>query len=286
MRPLDLVLLHTFVQVIDSQGYTAAAERLHLAQSTVSAHIKRLEDIVGTALIDRNQRLPTPTAIGQRVLTHARNMLHQNTLAWQDIQEQRVEGQVRLGIPDDYLVYLPHVLAEFESQFPSVELQVHCGLSVNLVDMIKHKTLDLAITTRQPNSPGGEVLCQEETVWVGAQGFDVQKRSPLPLALSQDGYCVFRQRGIEALESAGIEWRQAYVSASLSGLTAAVKAGLAVTIMTPSMLSPSLKVLTLKDGLPTLPITEIALHLQPESELNEATKRLAGTIRQHIKNLH
>nr|WP_267959625.1 LysR family transcriptional regulator [Shewanella indica] len=43
-----MVLLKTFVQVIDSQGFTAAAEALHLAQSTISAHVKRLESQVGT----------------------------------------------------------------------------------------------------------------------------------------------------------------------------------------------------------------------------------------------
>lgn len=243
MRKLDLVLLNTFVQVIDAKGYTAAAERLHLAQSTVSVHIKRLENVVGVILIDRTHRTPTPTAIGERLLSHARSMLNLNTLAWQDISEQRLEGVVRLGIPDDYLIYIPKVLAEFESRFPEVELHVHCGLSVDLLDMLQNGMLDLAVTTRQPNSPGGEVLCQEKTIWVGSPNFDVRKRTPLPLALSRDGYCIFRKRGIEALDAAGIKWRLAYVSSSLSGLYAAVEAGLAVTILTPSMVGQGLKIL-------------------------------------------
>ncbi|MZI94715.1 LysR family transcriptional regulator [Vibrio sp. CAIM 722] len=283
-RPLDLVLLKTFVQVIDSQGFTSAADELHLAQSTISAHIKRLETQVGTSIIEKGQRTPVPTSVGLKLLVHARRLLSQNALAWQDIFEQRLEGVVRLGIPDDYLVYMPSVLSEFERRFPDVELQVYCGLSVELLDHMQSKMLDLAITTRQPNSPGGEVLCQERTVWVGAKDLDIQKRNPLPLAVSKDGLCIFRQRGIEALNSAGIPWRIAYTSASLSGLTAAVKAGLAVTILTPSMLTTGMSVLTASNGMPSLPMTEIALHIQPQAETNEATKRLADGIRKHIRS--
>ncbi|PFG57939.1 LysR family transcriptional regulator [Vibrio sp. ES.051] len=283
VRLLDLVVLNTFIKVVDNKGFTSAADELHLAQSTVSAHIKRLEDTVEGRVLEKGQRVPTPTSIGTKVLAHARRLINQNTLAWQDISEQRIDGVVRLGIPDDYLVYIPKVLAEFESHFPDVELQVYCGLSVELLDKMQSKMLDLAVTTRQPNSPGGEVLCREKTVWAGAPGFDMHQRSPLPLAVSTDGLCIFRQRGIEALNSASIPWRIAYTSASLSALTAAVKAGLAVTILTPSMLVPGLEVLSETKGLPTLPMTEIALHQQNDVDLNEASKKLAEEIKRHIQ---
>lgn len=284
-RPLDLVLLKTFVQVIDSKGFTLAAEKLHLAQSTVSVHIKRLESIVGTSLIEKNQRIPMPTPVGLKLLSHARHLLSQNMLAWQDLFDQRLDEVVRLGIPDDYLIYIPKVLSEFERRFPDVELQVYCGLSVELLDKMRAKMLDLAITTRQPNSPGGEVLCREQTIWAAAEGIDIQKRQPLPLAVSKDGLCIFRQRGIEALNSAGISWRIAYTSTSLSGLTSAVEAGLAVTILTPSMLRAGIKPLTSNEGMPDLPATEIALHLQESSELNDGARRLADALREHIKNM-
>lgn len=282
-RPLDLVLLKTFVQVVDSKGFTAASEQLNLAQSTVSVHIKRLENIVGYPLLEKRQHDPKPTVVGERVLLYARRLLQLNTLAWQDIYEERIKGIVRLGIPDDYLVYLPKVLGEFERKFPDVELQVYCGLSVELLEMINTQQLDVAVTTRQPNTPGGEVLSKERTVWAGALTYDIADRSPLPLAISRDPQCVFRKRAIEALNAADIAWRIAYTSTSLSGLTAAVTAGLAVTILTPSMITPNVRILGEEDGLPELPFTEIALHLQAENTLNEATKRLANAIRRAIK---
>lgn len=279
-RPLDLVLLKTFVQVIDSQSFTWAAEELHLAQSTVSAHIKRLETFVGSALLEKHQRMPEPTLAGRKLLVHARRLLNQNTLAWQDLCDHRLEGTIRLGIPDDYLVYIPSMLSNFEKRFPDVELQVHCGLSVELLDKLHANTLDLAITTRQPYTPGGTVLYHEKTVWAAAEGFDINKRAELPLALSRDGMCIFRQRGIEALNSAGIRWRAAYTSASLSGLSSVVKAGLAVTILTPSMLVPGMVTLNADIGLPDLPSTEIALHRHPFAKDNPIVDELVDCFHQ------
>lgn len=284
-RHFDLTLLNTFVQVIDTGGYTLAAESLHLAQSTVSAHIKRLELMAGSTLIDKHQRLPQPTVMGQRLLIHARRLLAQNTLAWHDMLDHRLEGIVRLGIPDDYLVYLHKILASFEREFPEVELQVQCDVSVSLMEKMSSKMLDLAVTTRQPDTPGGQLLCREGTVWAGAADYDAQNRSPLPLAVSTDSWCIFRQRGIKALDAAGIPWRIAYTSSSLSGLSAAVKAGLAVTILTPSMLTPGLRILTERDSMPALPFTEIALHTQPDNEMNDAAKKLVRTIENYVFTL-
>ncbi|MBB3139676.1 LysR substrate-binding domain-containing protein [Halomonas organivorans] len=282
-RPLDLVVLNTFVNVVESGGFTVAAERLHMAQSTVSAHMKRLEDTLDCQLLQRGQRLALPTPSGERLLAHARQMLRQNALAWQDLREQRLDGVVRLGIPDDYVIYLPEALSAFEARFPGVELEVRCGLSVDLVQDVQAGALDLAVATRQPNSPGGEVLCREPMVWAGAAGYDTHQRSPLPLAVSKEGVCIFRERAIAALEAAGIPWRIAYASASLSGLSAAVRAGLAITVLTPSMMGQELRILGLEEGLPELQTTEITLHRSP-GRPSEAAQQLAIQLQAHIKS--
>ncbi|OBA00954.1 LysR substrate-binding domain-containing protein [Halomonas sp. G11] len=281
-RPLDLALLKTFVNVVDKGGFTSAADQLFLAQSTVSAHMSRLETVLGCQLLKRGQRVATPTPAGERLLIHARQMLRQSALAWQDVKKQRIAGVVRLGIPDDYVIYLPEALSEFEARFPDVELEVHCGLSVDLVEQVNMGALDIAITTRQPNSPGGEVLCREPMVWAGAPGYDTHFRSPLPLAVSREGVCIFRERAIAALDAAEIPWRIAYASPSLSGLTAAVRAGLAVTVLTPSMLGTELRLLDNNEGLPELPMSEITLHRSP-GRPSEATQHLAAQLQAHIR---
>lgn len=53
---LDLVLLRTFVSVVDTGNFTRAGEHLHLTQSTVSQQVIRLEQNLGCRLLDRSQR--------------------------------------------------------------------------------------------------------------------------------------------------------------------------------------------------------------------------------------
>ncbi len=64
----DPVLLRSFVAVVDCGNFTRAAERLHLTQSTVSQQIRRLEDVAGCQLLDRDQRHVVATAEGERLL--------------------------------------------------------------------------------------------------------------------------------------------------------------------------------------------------------------------------
>lgn len=280
-RPFDLVLINTFLHVVDLGGFTAASETLHLAQSTVSTHIKRLENTLGQPLFERNTKALKLTDTGSKLLLHGRRILQLNNLAWQDIKEKNIDGIVKLGIPDDYLVYLPQVLSEYQHQFPNVELKVECDLSVHLLDRLATGSIDIAITTRQPYSPGGKVLCREPAIWVGNENIDnYPLQSPLPLAVSRDGYCIFREQAISSLDSAGIEWRIAYTSSSLAGLSAAVRAGLAISIFTPSMLKEGLKILDEQYGLPKLADIEIAIH--HNSILNSATQKLVDLIVENV----
>ncbi|MFP4146226.1 MAG: LysR substrate-binding domain-containing protein [Halorhodospira sp.] len=283
-RPLDLDLLQTFVTVVETGGFTNAGTSLHLAQSTVSAHISRLEETVGHRLLRRDQRRLTTTPKGERLLAHARRMLQQNALAWQELQEERLAGRVRLGIPDDYIIFLPDSLSDFETRYPGIELEVTCGLSVDLVERVQAGQLDLAVVTRQPKSPGGEVLRRERLIWAAAADHAAEERDPLPLALSQQGICTFREQAIAALEAAGHAWRVAYTSTSLAGLRAAVRAGLAITVLTPSMLEPDFRTLGQDSGLPELPSIELALHRSP-GRPSEPARQLFSTLQERLGNV-
>jgi len=53
---LDPVLLRSFVAVVESGSFTRAGDRVHLSQSTVSQHLRRLEEQLGSELLDRSGR--------------------------------------------------------------------------------------------------------------------------------------------------------------------------------------------------------------------------------------
>jgi len=279
----DLGLLRSFVGVLDAGGFTAAARALNTTQSTVSMQVRRLEEQVGTPLLRRLGRQVEPTSEGARLLGHARHLLALNDQAWGDLTSAALSGRVRLGVPDDYAFYLPEIIRSFRERYPSVELELHCDLSVALMRRLEAGQLDLALVTRQPRSPGGEVLRREPLVWVAAQGHAPETEPTLPLSLFPQDTCAFRGRALAALSEAGRPWRVVYTSMSLTGQQAIVGAGLAVTVLIPSVVAPNLRVLESggDGGLPVLPAVEIALHRRP-GRPPEAVRRLSEMIRERV----
>ena len=280
-RSFDMDLLRTFWWVRETGGFTAAARRLNSTQSTVSMQIRRLEDQVGTTLFQRLGRHVQATTDGERLASYAGQLLALNDQAWNDMTSAELSGRVRLGIPDDFAFYLPEVIREFREQYPGVDLQVTCDLSVTLMNRLSADQLDLAVVTRHPRTPGGHLLRRERLVWVGAPDHQPEQQDPLPLSLFPRDICVFRERALSALSEAGRDWQVVYTSNSLTGQQAIVGAGLAVTALIPSMISPQLRQLGEEADLPELPNVEIALHRRP-GRPSEAVKRLSETIEQRL----
>ncbi len=278
---LDLNLLQTLLAVADTGTVTAAAERLAYTQSTVSMQLHRLESALGVTLHEKDGRGIRFTNEGERLLGYARRLLTLNNEALNDLKDRRVSGTLKLGIPEDYAFLLTSALAYFHQMYPAMQLQVTCGASTELVRQVQASELDLAVVTRQTRSPGGEVIRKDPLVWaVGAQ----QQPSlidPLPLALYSPGADVFREVAEHALGAAGRQWRLAYSSQSMTGLMPVVVAGLAIVLITRDMLTPQLRALDERSGLPELPSVEIALHRAP-GRPTEPARQLAELIRNHM----
>jgi DNA-binding transcriptional LysR family regulator len=75
MADFDIALLRTFASVADSGGFSRAGERVHRTQSTISQHIKKLEEQAGRQLLKRSARAVQLTPDGERMLGYARRIL-------------------------------------------------------------------------------------------------------------------------------------------------------------------------------------------------------------------
>ena len=98
---LDLDLLRAFIAVVESDGFTAAAGRLHRTQSAISMQIARLEELTERRLLQRGRRGVAPTAEGTTLLGYARRMLALNDEAVGELRGNATTGNVRIGTPDD-----------------------------------------------------------------------------------------------------------------------------------------------------------------------------------------
>lgn len=276
--PFDFDLLRTFVAVVDNASFTRAGERIGRTQSTVSLQIKRLEEGLGRPLFKRSGRDLVLTADGEILLTYARKLLHIADEARSHILEPEVEGTIRLGTPEDFAtVYLPNVLARFAQAHPRVELDVSCNFSFQLLEAFSKGAFDLVLIKREPMGPAGGVpVWRDVLVWVSGAQLVLDPNHPIPLALAP-APDIFRKCALTSLQAAAREWRIVYTSPSSEGLQAAVRAGLAVSVMSKDMVPGDFKILGLEHGLPQLPDAEIALYRAP-GKLSRAAELLAEHI--------
>ena len=96
-------------------------------------------------------------------------------------------------------------------------------------------------------------------MWIGPLDGSPERQAVLPLALYPVG-CLFRAWAMAALDGAGRPWRMVYESASLGAVEAAVAAGLAIGVAKAGTAAPGLRRLGPAEGMPELPVAEIALH--------------------------
>jgi DNA-binding transcriptional LysR family regulator len=274
---LDLELLRSFVSVVDSGGFTRAGERVHRTQSTVSQQIKRLEDDLGQPLLNRTGKDVTPTEAGERLLSYARRLLSLAEEARDVLAGPSKEGAVRLGIPEDFAAYrLTKLLASFSRSRPGLRLDVRVDQSTYLRRDLERGELDLALFKRGAGEKGGIAVWPERVHWVTSKThpIDAEIRS-VPLIGFPTG-CLYRSRAIHAIESAGRAWHMAYTSSSLTGIQAAVAAGLGLSILSEMAIQADHRVLTAKDGFAPIDKTEVALVASPDA--SPATLRLADRL--------
>jgi DNA-binding transcriptional LysR family regulator len=94
---LDPVLLQTFLAIAQTRSFTRAAERLGLRQSTVSQHIRKLEDEAGRRLFVRDTHSVAMTADGEAMIEFARSILAANERAERYFAGSELRGRLRFG---------------------------------------------------------------------------------------------------------------------------------------------------------------------------------------------
>ena len=256
---LDSESLKYFEMVARCGNVTRAAEQLHRTQSAVSVQIRKLEQDLGQSLFVREPRGMSLTPAGERLLASSKPILALLEQAAAAMVADPLEGRVRVGIPDDYGPdLLATILADFASLHPNVEVNITCGFSATFSEQVANGELDLAVYAGEVDEGRGEILMTEQTVWATGRSSAIDVDEPVPLALF-DRACWWRDAVLEALSSAGMNYRLAYTSESVAGVKAAISAGLATGILARSTVEPSMRILGAADGMPPLPASNLIM---------------------------
>jgi DNA-binding transcriptional LysR family regulator len=285
---LDLDVLRSFATGIELGSYAKAADRLGRSTSAVSAQLKKLEDQAGTPLLRKSGRGMVLTEAGEVMLGYARRLLELNDEAVSAVRGVQLEGRVRLGLQEDFgESMLPEVLGRFKRAHPRLRVEVQLARNTALMQSLQGDRLDLALAWEtEQATPHAEHLCMLPMCWIA--GSDTQMAmlhesdEPLPLVVL-DAPCMMRTAATQALDRAGVPWRIAFISPSLAGTWAAVKAGFGISVRTPLGLPADLRVLDAQEAkLPALPQLGLALY-RSEAEPEPAVARLAELITQKLR---
>ncbi len=167
---MDINLARTFLTVAETGSFIEAARKMNVTQSTVSARIKGLEDLLGRPLFERSKSGAAMTAAGEQFRKHALAIVR----VWQ-------HAQLEVGLSDQHRDHLsvggPMSLWEgfllkwtawLRSSIPDIAVSAIAGGPSVLTQRLLEGTLDLAVVYRPIQPPGliVEHLFDEEFVLV------------------------------------------------------------------------------------------------------------------------
>jgi DNA-binding transcriptional LysR family regulator len=240
-RPLtfDAEALRTFVTGIELGSFVLAADRLGRSTSAVSAQLKKLEQQAGTELVQKSGRHLILTGRGEVMMSYARRLLSLNDELSAALLASSLSGSLNLGMQEDFgETLLPAILGTFTRAHPQVQVSASITRNQQLLDGIRHNEFDLAVCWQgddAPLFPSSQSLGRIPLRWIGPENFALkhyqESGEPLPL-LVFEAPCLMRSAATAALDKAGIPWRIAFTSRSLSGIWAAMSAGLGITVRT------------------------------------------------------
>ncbi|MEE9375619.1 MAG: LysR family transcriptional regulator, partial [Rhizobiaceae bacterium] len=166
---LEMDLLKTLVVISETGNFSAAAEVVYRTPSAVSMQVKRMEELLGKPIFERDSRSVKLTDDGDLLLIHARRVLAMNREIVAKFITPDVAGVVRLGAPDDAAErYLPVMLRRFADSHPGITVDVVVDSTSNLLSKVRQKQLDMAIITCDVEPLEDvhlEILTHERLVW-------------------------------------------------------------------------------------------------------------------------
>ncbi|HEU4660824.1 MAG TPA: LysR substrate-binding domain-containing protein [Pseudolabrys sp.] len=281
VRNLDIDLLRSFVVIVELKSFTRAATTIGRSQSAISMQIKALEDAVGQPLLDRSPQHIALTRAGEDFLGYARRILDLHDEALGFLNAKKLQGTVKIAVMDDFATFiLPGTLSHFARTHPDVELEITTGFTRDLLQELGSK-YDLVLATQQAGTGAGMVLRTERTSWAFSDRHLVPSQDPIPLALLRSGN-MFREWALDSLTAQGRTWRIVLSSTSIGAVEAAAAAGMAITVVKERTARAGLRMLGEAEGLPPLPVSEIALHIAP-GKISAAARGLAEYLISELK---
>ena len=286
--------LKYLIAVADHRHFGRAAAASFVSQPTLSTQIRKLEDELGVALIERAPRKVMLTPIGVEIVERARRVVAEvEQMKEAARRSQKPEaGVVRLGIFPTLGPYLlPHVIPAIRERFPDLQLLLVEEKSDELLARLRDGRLDAAILALPVHDDQlhHEYLFEEPFLLAVPERHPLARRDALriddlareDLLLLEDGHCLRRQT-LDVCQLAGAHEKTEFRATSLETLRQMVAANVGITLLPtlavqpPVAHPPSIRLLGFRDARPS---REIAMFWRRSSAMGEFLAALAAMFR-------
>lgn len=292
---MNLRDLRYLVALAEHKHFGRAAEASFVSQPTLSTQIRKIEDELGVALVERMPRKVMLTEVGREIAQRARGVLNEieqiRAIARRTSDPE--SGSVRLGIFPTLGPYLlPHVVPRIREQFPRLELLLVEEKTEVLLHQLREGRLDAAILALPLHDDQLEqqFLFEEPFLLAVPEHHALAERTDLrlddlsdqSLLLLEDGHCL-RDQALEVCQLAGAGEKTGFRATSLETLRQMVAANVGITLLPalavkpPVPRSPDVKLIEFRGRAPS---RRIAMVWRKSSAMTPLLKRLAQVIRE------
>src|ERR1700748_372561 len=198
---IELRQFRQFIAVAEELSFRRAAERLNMAQPPLTATIQRLEDEIGTTLIERHNRIARMTEAGQIFLKEARKTVEQAERAMLAARQagEGLSGLLRISfVASAARAVLPAILLRFLEHYPQVKLELQEAMTARQIELLQGGRSDLGFVIpplQDAKNLKSEIVAQNHLVAAVPEDHPLAQQEQIALTdMAHESWILFPER--------------------------------------------------------------------------------------------
>lgn len=279
-----------FIEVAQTRNISRAAERLGIAQPSLSSAMKRLEDSLGATLLVRGRTGVQLTKAGTELLRKGRLLL----LNWEQLKtdvnknETGVSGQYVIGCHPSVALYsLSYFLPDLVQQYPELEIKLTHDLSRKITEGVISFEIDFGIVVnpiRHPDLVIKELCADDVLFWTATTPSSTQSLDPKTGVLVCDLNLIQVQKLLGDLQKRKLGFKRIIQSSNLEVITDLTVSGVGVGILPKRVATRAngQKLKPLDDRLPVFR-DKICLVYRADSQKTKGSQTIIEAIKKSVR---
>lgn len=245
---ITLKQVEAFLALADTLNFSEAAKAVHLSQPALSASIRRLEEIIGARLFDRDTRKVALSAVGLEFLDMATGVVEHVDHGLARVQDivRGTHGHLSIAVvPSIAAGILPEVLVRYMARYPHIDLRLHDAMANVCAEMVRSGAADVALMSAR-DDPDLEqhvlfrdplvVLCASDHPLASQDNLNWADIIPCKLVVRGKDSSVRQLLDMKYLEH-GVILRPAFEVSHVGSALGLIAAGLGIGVVPSSLLS-------------------------------------------------